>query len=247
MGIGPALPRAFDNVDEGARLLKVIEGLRAIKDFDQRLRAARILGVEDALPATNMSDRQFARVKGDAALRAQVLGGPEFQRDAADFASALSRVESAVETASATLSKPAVHDLPNVLNGIADSLNRFSQLMQTSRMQGMAQGAFSGKYGTPAMQSGVGTGLSGGFGLSDTEFGKGLLKGLGFGDDSSNDASASMDRNSNAVDANTEAIQRLTGAFGSPGDRFAGAIPAGLNNEYLRKALESGGLRLPPF
>jgi len=208
VGLGPALARPFDQVDEGERLVTAIEGLRRIVDRSERIRTARALGLESALPIANLSEGQYQFNKRNSETLTAMQNATT---QAADFAAASDALSKQVDVAKS-----------NFAGAFTPIVNYFADFLKYSNQGGGA--------GVNLGMAGPG-GFTGGGRTSSTESHK-----------------DGMAANTEALKANTEAVTALKGAYGTPGTRYQGAIPAGLNSEYLRNALSNGApLIFSPF
>ena len=233
MGIGVALPRPYDTVNEGGRLLQVIESLRKITNFEDKVRTAHALGVESLLPATNMSDKQFDFVKKNASIPSQIFG-PDFQTEAADFASSLSELGKAFGNLMAVAGRPLMVQLTGVFNSLAEGINQFAQTLASIPMNQLMAVLDIIEASVMAFVNPLGA--AGKLGDAYKEW-----------NTKSDTHAEALDRNSNATQANTDALQRMNGIFGN-GQRLNAAYGNGnVGGEYLRQALQQGGFRMGAF
>ena len=233
MGIGVALPRPYDTVNEGGRLLQVIEALRKITNFEDKVRTAHALGVESLLPATNMSDKQFDFVKKNASIPSQIFG-PDFQTEAADFASSLSELGKAFGNLMAVAGRPLMVQLTGVFNSLAEGINQFAQTLASIPMNQLMAVLDIIEASVMAFVNPLGA--AGKLGDAYKEW-----------NTKSDTHAEALDRNSNATQANTDALQQMNGIFGN-GQRLNAAYGNGnVGGEYLRQALQQGGFRMGAF
>ena len=122
VGLSPQLGRAFGGQNEAGLLLKAIEGLRGIKDAEEQLRVARLLGLESTLELARVSDRVFAGMKRDAVVRRTLFDDQTLQ-SARDFAGEATRVSSALDNLRVSLIRAAIQPSANGLGDTADALN----------------------------------------------------------------------------------------------------------------------------
>jgi len=122
MGI-QSLPRPFGNVDEGQNLLQAIKELRKITDFEERLRAARVLGLEGAGPVLNQSEGQFQKSQERGEFSAKIFGDPKVQQNVADFMQALSDLGASFMNVLGVLGKNLLPRLTKFVNWFADVMN----------------------------------------------------------------------------------------------------------------------------
>jgi hypothetical protein len=224
---------AYGNQDWGKQLLTAVQGLRNISDFTERVRTARALGLEGALPLTQLSNRQFGRLGQDAGLKASIMT-PKFQQDAADFASSIARITDAVGNFVAALGKPVLHDLSDFFNGVADTINYLAQAINRNQniiafFKDLAEAFAFQAIGNPVGAAGK---------MKDA-----------FGDLSAQNQA--LDNNTGALDRNTSAINGMSGMipgyYGLNGERGSRAIPDNIGGEYLRRGMEAGGFALGAF
>lgn len=219
-------PRPFGGVDEGKNLLKAIEELRAITDKEEQIRRARILKLEDFSQYYSMSQTQADFMKGQQNFRSTIFD-PQFQQDAADLAGAFSGLKDAVMNLLAAIGKPMMHalaeildDLATFINSLAAAINYFDPILR--------------KIITVAQDLGAASPFKAWHDLNAPM------------NDALNDHKDSIDRNTQALNANTQAL--YPGRYiGSNSQRLNSAMPVGVGGEYLRHAQEYEGFRLSRF
>lgn len=125
------MPRPFGGVDEGENLLKAVEKLRQIPDFKERLRGARLLGLDDeaAQRALTLSPEQYAKSKKRGQFNESLFGDQKTQQNVADFTQALSDVKDAGMNILGALGKSVLPQLTGFMNHLADWLNSIADFV----------------------------------------------------------------------------------------------------------------------
>lgn len=125
LGINPQLARPYGPQNEAQFLVKAIEGLRGIQNEEERLRIARMTGLESLLDLAKVSGHVFQAMKRDAQIAATVFDERTVQH-ARDFSAEIGRVNTSLENVKVawadTISPQAsqVADFTtNLLNNIA--------------------------------------------------------------------------------------------------------------------------------
>jgi len=211
----------YGEQDYGKELLQGIEGLRSINNFTERVRVARSTGLEGALPLTKISDKQWAKVQGDAAV-GKKLFDPAFQEQSADFTSSLGRMSEAGENLLIALGKPLLKDMTDFFNGVADAGNNLALFLNAH----------------PGLVQGMGDMFQGVQGIFNT-----INRFVGGSGSAADEHTAALDRNTKANDDNTSALSGAPGTYGH-GPRLGSAIPSGLGGDNLRHSLEGSANRL---
>lgn len=86
VGISPQLPEPFGPTDNAKIFLEALDGLRKIVPFEERLRTARMLGLQAALESTKISNSLWAKMMetGDRAAQiGELTEGPSRELNAA--------------------------------------------------------------------------------------------------------------------------------------------------------------------
>jgi len=230
----------YGKVDTAGQLLKAVEGLRAITDREERIRVARTLGIEGALPLTQVSKGTLANLKSDAATTARIMN-PEFERKSAEFMAAQARVKAGWDAMTAALGENFLPMITDILNSIAEG-----EYAIAAFAKGDLKGAFSH----------AGKSLKDQFNVNMDAFGMSspVKNVFDFGgkarDQWDNKGGAEADGTVNSdMNSNTEQLKKaslalaaLTEMIGG-GDRARTALPSGLDGYALMRATETGALR----
>ena len=217
----PVTPGPFGTQDSASVTLAVMRGLRELKG-EERIRAARSLGAEELLPATHMSDAQFAKMGRDADVQGMVLT-PEAMERAVNFQAAQARLSTSWANFTTTFFGSSMETLTDMFNNMADTFDDWAEwrsgkapaVPKPPTVGGMADAA------PPSFDGG------GGGGRNINVAYEGMQ--------------VALDRNRFAVEANTEAVGKLRGIVGG-GERAQNAIPSALRGDNLTRALEMGAL-----
>lgn len=118
-----SLPRPFGPVDEGQNLLEAIKKLREIPDFGGRLRAARVLGLEETAPVLQQSEGQFQKSQARGKFAESIFGDPQTQQNIADFTQALSDLGDSLKNVIGALGKYFLPFLTKFVNTLTDFYN----------------------------------------------------------------------------------------------------------------------------
>lgn len=226
------IPGPFGDQDFGKQLLIAVENLRKISDRTERVRMARVLGLEDFSTFASLSDKQAGFLKGDEGTKARIFD-PEFEQQSADFLASAGRVSEAMLNFFTALGKPVVKQATDFLNDLASGVN---YLADVANKNGNKILAFF-ELGAAILRGSIGD-VGGALDSFKNAMGDFMSPGEAL--------ESALGENSRAMHANTKAIDALTGTFGR-GERLGRAIPPNLSGEALRQALELGGLRLYPF
>lgn len=230
-GVGVSgVPGPYGTQDTAGLLLKAIDGLARISDPTERMRQARLLGVEDRLWMTRLSQQTRAQLGRDAALSGRINDAGA-QAGGAEYQASRSRFDQSMENLSAALAPALLDPITDFFNGTADAINAAAEFAKTAQplLKMLTEEAL-------LMANILGTVLSGGI--------AGPILGLmnmarGAGDRKSDPViSAQVE----ATMANTEAINRLNRVIGG-GARTGRAIPSELRGRNLGEAINSGDLR----
>ena len=214
------LPGMYGSQDYAQQYATAIENARKIKDPTQRLMLMRGAGIEGSFGATMTSDKQFAYAKGDAAVKAQVMGG-DFAKNSLDFQDSLTRVSTSWENLMTALGKPMLKTLASDLDTLANVINRVALAMDSP--------AFGGKGKAATL-------------------GNGIIPGVGPGTPSTDPNTDATNRNTKALDKLSDKIPGVYGS--DPQGRGAAALPEGAGYNALaisRQEYVKGGLRLGAF
>lgn len=224
-----ALPQPFGSQNNAELILKVVEGLRGVKDPEERLRRARMMGAEDLLPLADMSEKAAASLMrtADGLAAVQKAMGPSA---GADFEAAGKRWELAIERLKGSIFKavgPGMTDITNKAVDVVEGRGGFD-IGRIHRENVQKWKAFQQN---PSWDT-FSTWLTNGFGPSGG-------------------AKPAGSPHTKAVEANTEAIERQTAlmqgrTFGG-GYRGAGAIPAMLNGQAMQNAAASRTVPWSPW
>lgn len=215
------LSRPYGHVDEGKDLLQAIKGLRAITDMESRIRTARVLSLESVLPATAISDKQFDRAE-KTSDRASGIFDADFATKSADFFAGMDNLAKSAENLAGVLAKPIIKDLTDFFNGMSDGIDKITDSMSKHT------------------------------GNKDWDWLKWIPGATSLDDIRGNaDKTGAVDPSVQATVDNTKALKDATAAlrpgnYGSTSARGLG-ISDNMGGEYLRRALEAGGLRLGAF
>jgi hypothetical protein len=246
------IPGPFGNQDYGKQLLRVIDGLRAIKDREERVRVARTMGAEGLLPATELSEGQYGKVKKDATISSAIFDAG-MQQKSVDFLSSLNRVSEAVQNLMGALGKGFITRFTQFFNNLADAINKVA--VWADKHRDLAEVLM--KIAVPILAvidiivralnaladafRAVRAAIQGDYGAA----GKYAHQAMNDLTDPNRAANDALNSNTNALNNNTDSTNKLTGTFGRS-DRQARAIPFA-NEEVLRHALVMGGVRLSGF
>lgn len=203
----------FGDQDYGNQLLKAIHGLRGISNREERIRVARAVGLTDALPLLDISNRQLSKVQGDMFGGA---GTANKRTSSADFISAQSRLSLAIENLVGSVGNVLAPTLTQIMNNLADNVNTLANAISTLSTLGDT------------------TRLA--FNLLTGDL-KGSMEAYR---DMQENQKRSTDKNTEALNRNTQMMK--DGIYGIGGDRLSSALGDGsLGGEYLRRALLLGG------
>jgi len=222
----------YGSQDTAGQYAQVIAALRASKaPMEEKLRDARVLGIQGSLGAIMTSDKQYAYAGKDAAVHSQIFD-PEFAQKSADFNSALGRVGDAAENLMAALGKPFLSAMTAFFNSLADNINKFAVFMNSpnGQMLTKALGFVAGGPVSAAANYAGGFNAMGNIGASGTA-------------------------NSQATQDNTKALHGLTaalpGVYGNDTDgRMGRAFPGGAGKGAMAQAraqFVSGAVQLGAF
>lgn len=121
LGVGGQLPREIGPQNEARMLYQVLDSLRKVKNAEEQLRLARILGLDSMLDELRVSDRVYEGRKRDALLRGRI-NTPQAQQDAADFNAQAGRLGGALEMQRDRLFAPAMRFWAQVIGEYAELL-----------------------------------------------------------------------------------------------------------------------------
>lgn len=230
----------YGKVDTAGQLLKAVEGLRAITNREERIRVAQTLGIEGALPLTQVSKGTLANLKGDAATTERIMN-PDFERKSAEFMAAQARVKGGWDAMTAALGENFMPMITDLMNNIADIEYGWAAFAK-----GDLKGAFGHYKNT----------LKSGFGFTNKlgDMSNPVKGAFDFGgkarDQWDNKGGAEADSgDSSEMNSNTEQLKKvglalaaLTEIIGG-GDRARTALPSGLDGYALTRGVETGALR----
>jgi hypothetical protein len=123
------LKAPFGNTDMATDLLKAIEAMRGMKTAEEKLRFARLLGIESTLSLTQVSNATFQSIKDDAALTSMVMD-QTFQRRAAEFNAQAGRLGQAAQNAGVSVTKPVLPIISHITDDITNYVNFFTTLSE---------------------------------------------------------------------------------------------------------------------
>lgn len=218
----------YGTLDTAAVALKTLEALRKVKDAEEKLRLARLLGVEATLYQLRVSDMTFNAIKADAELQGRFYNARR-QRDAAEFEASRKRYDDMKKMASDFASEPINQTVADVQNLAADFGNALIRKFDTQGGQDDNRRLRDTAISLVGMViPTAGAFLRTAVGMGDTRRGQGQ----------------SQSEMVQAVQANTEALNRLNRNIGT-GPRGQKALPSALQDgRNLAIAINSGNLRL---
>ena len=228
----------YGTVDTARGMIQAIEGLRSIQNNDQRIIAARGMGLEEFLPLSRVSDNTMQRLRRDQEITG-IVQDPEQERRAAEFQVSLARMGQASDNFKAAIAGPMMEDMTEFFNMVADILNGAAAWLSGHKELV--------EFIWKRMKSMMGlTNL-----ISNPEDFLGpvaSLLGLG-GKSSSSSAHAELHsalmQNTAALMQNTSGVSLLTKTIGD--QRVTDANPEGLRGLNLMRAMEQGALAMPPL
>lgn len=221
LGVSPQLSRAFGTQNEAQFLVRAVEGLRGIRDEEERLRVARLTGLEDLLDVAKVSEKVFQGMKRDAVAAASVFD-ERTQQQARDLSAELTRVNNGLENLKVSVFSRLFQPVADGANDFADGLNKAAQ----------------GIKNNPVLDSIVNT-------LRVAIF-PGLGK-SGAGDPAQSSEEQARQANTNAIIDLNRVLLRMTGASGPRGEA---SVPNGLRGSWpmldaaSRGALTKGAWKL---
>jgi hypothetical protein len=220
------LPRPFGDVNEAKGLAAALTYLRGIRDEGQRLREARVLGLEGELRYINVSERLY-RLRQDQAVIEERLINSGAARGANELAIATETAKDAWSNLISDLGTPFVaglaEDFKDLAGGIQAAQNAWDQPGVFARISEAFDNVQKDLENA---------------GLAAHNWIARLLH----LPESQGDPE---DEGAKATRENTEAINKMTGVLKGPvlGPRGAAAIPPGYTGQQLRQIIESGAMR----
>jgi len=121
------LPRPFGQIDEGKNLKTIIDRIRELP-FEGRVRTSRLLGIEGAEQALNLSKSQYEQSQNRGKLQERIFGDKETQEAVADFTQSLNDLGDSFKRVLGSLGKPFLKALTAFFNTLADILDKISEL-----------------------------------------------------------------------------------------------------------------------
>ena len=267
------LGRPFGPTNEAGRLLEVMTKLTAVQDRGERLRLARMMGLESILPMLDVAPGILKARGADAGMSGKV--GEMFGSAGQSAMASWQRVMDNFQTAVQAFGGAALPPIINGLNALADALRRLSAYFLANPASGRRIGMIVEamlKFASVIVDvmgpifNAITIGIKNFFvGLYEaSRFAFDMFRGMlpmGAGllippmpsaDKLKDLLGLGKDSDFNtAVDANTKATKDLTvavtaGMYGG-GSRARGALPTSLRGVILGNALEGGTLRLGAF
>lgn len=221
LGMAPS-PNILTGSQDNARVLRDhLLALRQVRNAEEQLRLARMLGLESALDLLRVSDRAFAAQLRDADTQARIAD-PQATQQARDFGAEISRIGQTAQMVGNALGKPFLEAGTVIAGFIADNLLVLAENLNTF---------------APVFKFVIDTLMLPLRMVAD------LTRFLTAGDHNQ-DLRDAQDANTKALQANTAAIRE--GQFG-PGSRGRNAVPGELRGQMLQHAIAGNTMRLGAF
>jgi len=230
MGVS-TVPGPYGTLDTAGVALKVVDGLRRITSAEERLRQARILGVEGMLHLTRISETSYQAITRDADLQASVFNERR-QRSGAEFDVSRQRYDDAKTRFKAIVEEPFTEAVTDFFNTASDLINAGTKKFDND--QNRKDNRFlrdAGLLGLDFATSGKSLPFTT---LARAAFARG---------DKARDGAFPVSTHVQALYDNTEALNRLNRNVGE-GARSRNAIPGALaDGRNLAIAISTGQLR----
>jgi hypothetical protein len=228
LGINPQLQRAFGPQNEAQFLVQAVEGLRGIQNEEERLRVARMTGLEDLLDVAKVSEKVFQGMKRDAFVIGTVFD-EQTQQQARDTAAELNRVSAGLENLKVSVFSHLFQPVEDGANNFADTLNGVALLIKNNPLIDIVGQKVFGAMFPGALEV------------------NGALADAGRQSSQRQAEESARQQNTNAILDLNRILGRMTGASGP---RAEGAMPMGLRQNWpaidaaSRGAIRKGAWKL---
>lgn len=243
------MPGPHGALNQAEQLQKGIEYVAGLSRWEDRLREARMLGLDGIISTIEALRRNRAAYDADAQARAAVAD-PATLQAAADLGFSLERVKGSFVTLLQALAKPFLKDAAAAFNTVADGLREVAQFVNQNPaliralVQPLRHFFDFALWGAKQLIAGL---------EMITVLPAGTLKNFEATVASiaqrweehrkrlDQQHQSAVDRNTAALNANSQLLK--AGTYGG-GPRTQGAIPRHLSGELLRQAIRSNSLAL---
>jgi len=221
-GISPQLSRLHGSQNEAKTLLEAADGLAKISNAEERLRVARVLGIEPMLKIAELSQETRNRLKADGDALGKINGG-DAVKTADEFNTALGRVSANWSTFTTSLGKPFIGMATGALNTLADALRGMSDWgSQAAGAVKQVGGAMADMF--PVLK-----------GLYDLGKQLGIFKA---------NQTAQNNTQQQLVNTMSQLNRTMQQGLHGGGERAQRAIGSNMKGYFFARALESGALRM---